>query len=116
MNETCQIATGFMKATLYKSSEFATSQKRRQAAEYIKKFKQTFSERYLRYDKYVAHERLKSRKKFSKNPPDDYPIRQENSNGIDLAGKIWQTLKPIKSDGTQYTNKIPSTTAEIYRT
>lgn len=104
-----------MKATplpaLYRAAGFVSPQMRRQAAEYREKFKQTFDERHPLHGIYVTQGRLRSRRNFLKvvdeEPPENYPLRQENPGGVDLDWRTWQTLNRIRTGvAAVKTNKI----------
>ena len=99
LNETCQHST-----------EQQALPAHRCAAKYTEKFKQTTIRNTL-YGTCVTHGRLRSRRNFlrmvGEEPPENYPLRQENPGGVDLDWRTWQTLNRIRTGvAAVKTNKI----------
>lgn len=107
LNETCRIATGCMKPTpiplLYQAAGFALPEDRREAAQYVERFKQTFDDKHLLYSLEEPHgtSRLKSRRRFmrstSTEPPASFPLKQDPPRGMELEWKTWRTLNRMRT-------------------
>ena len=106
LNETCRIVSGCMKPTpihlLFKAAGFAEPKVRRASHEYTERFKQTFDERHVMYGKpNPPPSRLVSRHPFltrtSVDPPDWYPVSEEEPSGVEMDWLSWRTLNRIRA-------------------
>lgn len=107
LNDTCRIVTGCMRAAplplLYKAAGFASPEDRRDSAQYQERFKQKFDDRHPLYQLEEPHEpsRLRSRRRFMRSvniePPENCPLDQEPSQGMELEWRTWRMLNRMRT-------------------
>lgn len=106
LNETCRIVTGCLKPTplhlLHKAAGFAEPKTRRATHAYNERFKQAFDERHVMFGiPEPPPNRLKSRAPFltrtSVEPPDWYPVSEEDPPGSQADWTTWRVLNQIRT-------------------